>query len=300
MTATGASPIISLRDVEIRRDRFRFGPVTMEVEPGYIVAVVGPNGSGKSTLFHTLANLIEPAAGEVRLFGQTYVENEIGIRQRIGFVPERSVGMERMTGAAIGTFSSHWYPGWDMERYRQLLAAMEIDPALRFDSLSKGLRRRLASAVALSTSGDLLLADEPMDAVDPFFSEHLLDWYTEFMTDGDRGIVFSTHAFDDVRRIADYILLINDGQVLGMYEKDALLEQWQVLWVDAPPISGTSGVVSVADGPLQRVLTSDLEATLASLRVQGRTIVRTSSPELGEILGQLLGTRQRNGVLAVK
>jgi ABC-2 type transport system ATP-binding protein len=294
------SPIISLQDVEIRRDAFRFGPVTLEVEPGYVVAVVGPNGSGKSTLFHTLTNLVQPTGGEVRIFGQTYAEIEIGIRKRTGFVPDRSVGMDRMTGAWIGAFSSHWYPGWDMERYRQLLTDMEIDPAQRFDSLSKGLRRRLASAVALSTGGDLLLADEPMDAVDPFFSEHLLDWYTQFMMDGDRTIVFSTHTLDDVRRIADYILLIHDGQVPGMYEKDALLEQWQVLWIDAPPIPGTCGVVRVGDGPLQRVLTQDVEATLASLRAQGRDIVRTSSPDLGEILGELLGTRQRNEVPAVR
>lgn len=285
------TPIISFSNVVTARDAFRLGPVTLEIEPGYVVAVVGPNGSGKSTLFHTLMNLVRPDEGEVRLFGETYASAGIPIRQRIGYVPEQSAGVERMDAMELGAFAAHWYPRWDMKLFHRLVASMEIDPTQRFDTLSKGSRRRLSSALALATGGDLLLADEPMDAIDPFFSEYLLDRYTDFMMEGNRGILFSTHALDDVRRIADYVLLINDGQVVGFYEKDVLLEQWQVLWLDAAPIPGTPGVVSIADGPLQRVLTKDAAATIASLQVQGRQVVRRSSPELGEILGALLGVR---------
>jgi ABC-2 type transport system ATP-binding protein len=298
-TGPGTSAIISLEDVEVRRDAFRFGPASLKVEPGYVVAVVGPNGSGKSTLFHTLTNLVQPSTGKVRIFGQTYAENEMNIRRRIGFVPERTIGMEKLTGLSIGAFAARWFPGWEDERFRHLLTAMEIDPAQQCAALSKGVRRRLASAVALSTGGDLLLADEPMDAVDPFFSERMLEWYTEYMMEGDRAIVFSTHSFDDVRRIADYILLINNGQVLGMYEKDALAERWQVFWVDAPPIPRTCGVVTVVDGPVQRLLTQDAEATRASLRAQGRQVVRTSAPELGEVLSALLASHTPGPVPAM-
>lgn len=286
-------PLIAMNDVVVSRDAFRLGPVTIEVEPGYIVGVVGPNGSGKSTLFSSMMNLVQPDRGEIRLFGSAYPQDDVAIRQRIGFVPERSVGMERITGAAMGDYAARWYPRWDMKRYHWLLAAMEIDPTVPFGKLSKGLKRRLTSAVALACGGDLLLADEPMDAIDPFFSETLLECYTDFMAEGERGIVFSSHALEDIRRVADYVLLINEGQVLGLYEKDALLEQWQILWVDAPPLPGTPGVVSVGNGPLQRVMTKDAEATLAALRVQGRDVVRTSAPELGDVLGELLRKRGR-------
>jgi ABC-2 type transport system ATP-binding protein len=291
MTTMTLPSTISLSGIITTRDTFRFGPVSLEIEPGYVVAVVGPNGSGKSTLFHTLMNLVQPDEGEVRLFGERYAESAIAIRQRIGFVPEQSVGMDRMTGTEMGTFAARWYPRWDMKLFHRLLASMEIDPTQRFRKLSKGSRRRLSSAIALATGGDLLLADEPMDAIDPFFSEYLLDLYTEFMMDGERSIVFSTHALEDVRRIADYVLLINEGQVVGYYEKDALLDEWQVLWVDGAPLPGTPGVVSVGAGALQRVMTRDVEATLASLRVQGRDVVRQSQPELGDVLGELLRSR---------
>ncbi|HLU37536.1 MAG TPA: ABC transporter ATP-binding protein [Thermomicrobiales bacterium] len=288
-------PIIQMTDMVARRDGFRFGPVTLEVEPGYVVAIVGPNGSGKSTLFHTLTDLVRPESGELRLFGATYDVDELAIRRRIGFVPERSVGMDRMTGRSLGEFAAHWYPGWEAAHYRDLLKAMEIDPDARFETLSKGLQRRLASAIALATGAELLLADEPMDAVDPFFSEHILDLYSEFMAEGDRAIVFSTHALDDVRRIADYVLLVNNGAVVGMFEKDALLEQWQVLWLDAAPIPGTPGVVRIGHGAMTRVLTRDVEATRSSLAVQGRSVVRAATPELNEILGELLQTPAREG-----
>jgi ABC-2 type transport system ATP-binding protein len=282
------TPLISLTDLTVRRDAFHLGPFSLEIEPGYIVAVVGPNGSGKSTLFHALMNLVRPQSGIVRMFGKDYPEADVEIRRRIGYVPERLVGMDRLSARELGEFSAHWYPGWDGRWYRRLLEAMEIDPGQPVGKLSKGSQRRVSSALALSTGGDLLLADEPMDAIDPFFSEYLIECYTEFMSMGDRSIVFSTHSLDEVRRAADYILLMSKGEMVGYFEKDTLLESWQVFWIDGPLIPGTPGVVSMSDGRLRRVLTQDADATRVSAHAQGRTIVRTAAPELGEILGALL------------
>jgi ABC-2 type transport system ATP-binding protein len=280
--------LISVNDIVIQRDAFQLGPASIEIEPGYIVAVVGANGSGKSTLFHALMNLVAPQSGTVRMFGQHYDAADVGIRQRIGYVPERLVGTERLSARELGAYSARWYPGWDERWYRRLLEAMEIDPGQPIGKLSKGSQRRVMSAQALSTGGELLLADEPMDAIDPFFTEYLIECYTEFMDPGDRSIVFSTHSLDEVRRAADYILLISRGQVVGYFEKDALMESWHVLWVDAPLIPGTPGVVSMSEGRMRRVLTRDADATRTSVAAQGRTIVRSAAPELGEILGALL------------
>ena len=63
------SPVISFRDVRKSYGAFELGPVDLEIEPGYVVALVGPNGSGKSTLIRMLMNLVKPTSGEVRLFG---------------------------------------------------------------------------------------------------------------------------------------------------------------------------------------------------------------------------------------
>src|SRR5690606_26464778 len=157
-------PIIQMTDMVARRDGFRFGPVTLEVEPGYVVAIVGPNGSGKSTLFHTLTDLVRPESGELRLFGATYDVDELAIRRRIGFVPERSVGRDRRTGRSRGGSAPSWLRGREAAHFRDFVKALEIAPHARFETLSTGLQRRLASAAPLATGAELVLADEPMDA----------------------------------------------------------------------------------------------------------------------------------------
>lgn len=293
------TPLVSLTDVVVHRGDFQFGPATFRLDPGYVLGVVGPNGSGKSTLFSTMMNLVHPDMGEVRLFGRTYAEDPDAIRERVAFVPETSIGLDRLSAGEIAAYAARWYPRWDATRFADLMRDMEVDPAQRFATSSKGMRRRLSSAIALATGADLLLADEPMDAIDPFLSEYLLDRYTDFMGEGERGIIFSTHALDDVRRIADGVLLVNEGHLVGMYDKDDLLSSWGAVWLDDAPRPGTPGVVTVAEGPIWRILTNDTAATIASVRAEGRTVIRTAAPDLAEVLGALLEEDSRRSVPAM-
>src|SRR5215210_291570 len=108
MTGT---PVISLRGVRKSCGSFELGPVDLTVEPGYVVAVVGPNGGGKSTLIRMLMNLIQPDSGDLEIFGGTYPEDEIAIKRRIGYAPERSVGHDEMSANSLGEFVSRFYPG---------------------------------------------------------------------------------------------------------------------------------------------------------------------------------------------
>ena len=92
-------PLVSLKGVrKSYGDQFELGPLELEVQAGCVVAVVGPNGSGKSTLFGMLMNLIQPDSGEVRLFGLSYPKDEVAIKQRVGYVPERSTQRDARGG----------------------------------------------------------------------------------------------------------------------------------------------------------------------------------------------------------
>src|SRR5215204_2678443 len=207
-------PVISLRDVRKSYGDFELGPVNLEIEPGYIVAIVGPNGGGKSTLFGMLMNLIQPDSGEVSVFGLAYPEDEVEIKQRIGYVPERPVGHEEMSARALGEFVSYWYPRWDQGLYQDLLLRSEIDPDKRFGELSKGMQRRLSFALALATGSELLLLDEPTAGVDPFARREMLEDISRFMNDGEKTVVLATHVMEEVRRIADYVVFLADGDFL--------------------------------------------------------------------------------------
>jgi ABC-2 type transport system ATP-binding protein len=115
-------PLISLKGVrKSYGDHFELGPLELEVQAGRVVAVVGPNGSGKSTLFGMLMNLIQPDSGEVRHFGCSFPKDEVPIKQRVGYVPERSVGHDGMRVRDLAEFVSYWYPRWDQRLYTRIV-----------------------------------------------------------------------------------------------------------------------------------------------------------------------------------
>jgi len=295
------TPAISLKGVRKSRGNFELGPVDLSIEPGYVVAVVGLNGGGKSTLFGMLMNLLQPDSGEIRLFGSSYPRDEVEIKRRVGYVPQRPTGHYEMDAYALGKFVSRWYPRWDRRLYRDLLGRLGVDPGKRFGELSRGVRRRVSFAVALAASPELLLLDEPTTGVDPVARREMLDDISAFVHDdareGDmRTAVFSTHAVEEARRIADYIVLLSHGEFLGLHEKEALLESWETLWVEGGPGGDVAGVVEVKDGSPTRIVSNSPRETSEALRAQNKKIVRSRLLDLEEIVSHLLHrSRERQG-----
>lgn len=284
--------VISLEGVEKSYGNFTLGPVNLEVEPGYVVAVVGPNGSGKSTLFRMLMNLSHPDTGSVSLFGGEYPEDEVEIKQKIGYVPETAVGHDEMTAKSLGRFVSHWYPAWDQKLYDDLLDRSQIEPSKKFRNLSKGMQRRLSFALAAATRADLLLLDEPTDGVDPFARREMLEEISTHVQDSEKTVLIATHVMEEVRRIADYVAFLVDGDFLGLFEKDALLEQWRSYWIDGEPDSGTTGVVQTEAGNPVRITSDSPAETESALAKQNIRIVRSGALDLEEILGYLMSRRR--------
>jgi ABC-2 type transport system ATP-binding protein len=300
---TGAprrTPAISLKGVKKTYGIFELGPMDIRIESGCIVAVVGPNGGGKSTLFGMLMNLIQPDSGEVSLFGLAYPEDEVEIKQRIGYVPERPIGHDEMSARTLGEFVSYWYPRWDQGLYQDLLLRYEIDPDKRFGELSKGMQRRLSFALALATGPELLLLDEPAAGVDPFARREMLEDLSRFAEsgghDGDRTVVFATQVVEEARHIADQIVLLADGAFLGPYEKDALLDGWKTFWVDREPEGHIPGVVEVDGGRPTRILTDSPDETAEALSAQSVRMVRKASVDLKEILSHLVQRSKAEGI----
>ena len=284
--------VLSLKDVKKSYGNFELGPVDLNIEPGSIVAVVGPNGGGKSTLMGMLMNLIQPDSGELKLFGGTYPDDEVAIKRRVGYVPDRPVGGDEMSAESLGEFFSRFYPKWDHRLYEDLLKRARIQPDKRFGELSKGVQRRLAFALALATGSELLL-DEPTAGVDPFGRREILEDISRFMEGGDKTVVFATHVMEEVRRIADYVLFLADGEFLGLYEKDTLLEEWRIFWVNREPEGDVPGVVDVEGGSPARIVCDSLQETGQALFAQDVRIVHSGVLDLEEVLSHLM--RQKQG-----
>nr|WP_235918141.1 ABC transporter ATP-binding protein [Paenibacillus lutrae] len=285
-----------------RLGELTLGALDFEIEPGTVVALVGPNGSGKSSIFRMLMNLSKPDQGELRVLGKVYGsdKDEADVKRRMGYVPEESSWDELgcTTIRQLHHFVSRWYPSWNETLYRQLMIDFELHEGMKLSTLSKGMKRKLSCILAISYEPQVLLLDEATSGLDPFASKRMIEQLVRYMDGGERSIFFSTHVMEEVRRLADYIVYVNRGRFVGVFEKDRLLDDWKKIWVREAPQAAAGqlpGVVAIEqgkDGGLVQIISEASAETEAALSVQGIVPIRVTGMELEDIL-EILGRQDR-------
>lgn len=220
----------ALRLVRVSR---RFGGeraldgVDLEVRPGEIHALVGLNGAGKSTLMRLALGMLVPDAGRVELFGSALGRGRPGPWRRVGHLievppcyPELTVREQVYAAArrqelpapparraADTTIELLDLGHWQHRRTRQL---------------SLGNRQRLGLACALVHRPDLLVLDEPGNALDPRGVVRVRELLREQARDRGTAILVSSHHLDEVARIADRITVLHRGRLLGTLDPTGL------------------------------------------------------------------------------
>ncbi|WP_235338443.1 ABC transporter ATP-binding protein [Paenibacillus wulumuqiensis] len=232
--AADMESVIVLKDVCKGRRQHMVGPLNWSLPQGCITALVGENGTGKSTLLHMLLRTLYPDRGEISWFGQT-VEGEmpLELRQQIAYVSEKpSREEDRMTARKAAQFRSQWYPGWDQQQFEQMLQAFDVPADALLSKISKGQRQKFELAAAIAAQPRLLLLDEPSSGLDPFAWKDMIVMLNQAMEQGDLTILITTHRMEEVQRLADYVVLMHEGQICGMQEKDELYQQWKEVWIN--------------------------------------------------------------------
>ncbi len=182
------------------------------------LALFGPSGSGKTTIVEAIAGLRTPSAGTIAIAGRLLFSrgrhvNVAARDRRVGYVPQDvllfphlDVRQNVMYGAARGKA--------DVEHLLELFELRDLMPR-RVASLSGGERQRVALARALVSGPDVLLLDEPMAAVDLPRRRRILDALLKIRDELKVPLVYVAHSPEEVRRISDRVLVLDQGRVTG-------------------------------------------------------------------------------------
>lgn len=191
--------------------------VSFEVRPGEITCLLGPNGAGKSTLLHTIMGLSLPTSGTVTLDGVDLRDPGIhDARRRVGFLPEEVHLYDHLTPREFLGFLSrlHGHGRGVPGRVTAAIEAMglqgEADRLCR--TLSLGTRRRAALAAAFLPDPDILILDEPTNALDAVSARAVKERLRVHRNLG-RTVLFSTHMLEMAERLADRFVILVDGTV---------------------------------------------------------------------------------------
>lgn len=224
---------IEVRSLTKSYPLFKVDHISLDVKQGYITGIIGPNGVGKSTLIRMILGMIRPDSGSVKILGLEMPKHEIDIKQRIGVVSDDCFYYEHLTILDTMKMIQPFYKYWNDNKFRTYLDQFGLSLKNKVQDLSKGMKVKLALAIALSHEAELLIMDEPTSGLDPIFRREMLDLLTDIMQDEKNTIIFSTHITTDLDRIADYITFINRGKVIFNEAKEDLLEKYAIVKGDS-------------------------------------------------------------------
>ena len=268
---------------------FTLRDVSFALPRGHIMGLIGPNGAGKTTVIKLILNIVRRTAGEVRLFGLDNLAREEEIKSRTGFVLDETPFYGYLKVAAAASVIAPFYRTWDGARFETLCREFELPPGKRVNALSRGMKMKLALAVALAHGAELILLDEPTSGLDPVFRRDLLERLSGLIQDGRTSVLFSTHITSDLERVADYITLLREGELVFSAPREEVLEKWAVVKGGPELFEGGNAVLfrGLVRGPYGvTALTPDIEEARRRLAGRGAVIERVRLDELVIFLGR--------------
>lgn len=193
--------------------------VSLDVPAGSFYGLVGPNGAGKTTAMSMATGLLRPDHGQIWIHGTDVWAEPLVAKRRMGVLADGVRLFDRLTGEQLVTYSG-LLRGLDREtvaeRTADLLRVMDLtsDAGKLVVDYSAGMTKKVALASAMIHAPQVLVLDEPFEAVDPVSAANIRDILAQFVTSGGTVIV-SSHVMDLVQRMCDHVAVIAQGNLLA-------------------------------------------------------------------------------------
>lgn len=275
------NPVITTRALykSYRSNRALAG-LDLTVPEGAVYLLVGPNGSGKTTTMKILLDLVRADSGDARVFGLSPVADGAMVRAQIGYVPEGGTpGYEWMKVKELLRHHGTYYPTWDIDYVGLLVNELEIDTEARYRKLSKGEARRVQLVMALGHRPPVLLLDEPMDGLDPFIRDRVIEMFISHISESPTTVLASTHHIQELEKLADHIGILYEGCFLAQSSREDIHNSLRRYQLEVP--EGWNGVPDLEESVINQngsggVLSWDIwgeESTISGkLKDSGATV----------------------------
>ncbi|WP_131106244.1 ABC transporter ATP-binding protein [Ornithinimicrobium sufpigmenti] len=228
MTSTeNRAPAVAVEQVRKRyRSTQAVDGISMTVAPGETVGILGANGAGKTTLVEMIAGLRTPDSGSIEVLGLHPTRDRARLRQVLGVQLQSAYLHHALTARELVELYRSFYPHPRGTEETLDLVELGRHRDTQFEKLSGGQQQRLSVALALVGRPRMVILDELTTGMDPRARRRMWRAIEALQTDGVT-ILMVSHAMDEVERLCDRVLLLQDGQVLAQGTPAEVIAQAQ-------------------------------------------------------------------------
>ncbi|MCI8446219.1 MAG: ABC transporter ATP-binding protein [Bacilli bacterium] len=221
--------ILEVKNLSKKYIGFELKNISFELPKGMIMGFIGENGAGKTTTIKSILNIIGNYKGEIRIFGFDNKKCENKIKEDIGVVLDDMFFPEILLPNDINAIMKDVYQNWDSDLYFKYLTDFNLPKDKQIKTFSKGMKKKLEIATALSHHPKLLILDEPTSGLDPIARNEVIDIFRDFIQNEECGVLLSSHITTDLEHIADYITFINNGEIILSKTRDELIDKYGIV-----------------------------------------------------------------------
>ena len=190
--------------------------ISFTVAKGEVLGFLGPNGAGKSTTMRMITGFLPPTSGTASICGHDVLQDPVGAKQCLGYLPESAPSYRAMTVRDFLRFIAEargFYGKAAKARVDEVIEKARLAPVVNktIETLSKGYRQRTCFAQAILHDPAVLIMDEPTDGLDPNQKQTVREMIKEMAA--EKAMVISTHILEEVDAVCTRALVIADGQI---------------------------------------------------------------------------------------
>lgn len=217
---------IEIKNLKKDYQNFALKDVNFSIPAGYVTGFIGRNGMGKTTSIKSILSLIHYQGDILSIHDdeKTKLDN-----QKIGVIMDDSFLAKDWNMELVNQAMKVGYDKWEENTYWNFLEKFNIDKKLKVKELSRGMKIKLMLSIALSHNAELLILDEPTSGLDPSMREEFVEVISDYMQDDNHTVLFSTHITQDLETIADYIVFIDNGEIVLALEKEEFINHFMIL-----------------------------------------------------------------------
>ncbi len=217
--------VVEIKNLKKEFKDFELDIDSLEIPEGAVIGLIGENGAGKTTLLKCILDLYK-YQGDIKVFGEKIHKESF---EKIGAVIPDSFFNDTFKIKDVVDILKVAYKNFDEEVFYDCADKFKMPRDKKLSELSTGNLMKLKIISAICHQPELLIFDEPTSGLDPVIRDEIIEFLFDYMRDGDRTILFSSHILSDIEKIADYIIYIHQGRLILYDEKDSLIEKYGIL-----------------------------------------------------------------------